>query len=49
MVRFILLAKCIDRLNEGLPVDQQFQLIGSWTPGERTRAWKRWKEIRSKK
>jgi hypothetical protein len=49
MVHLILFSKWIDRLNEGLPPDQQFQLIGWWSPAERARARKRWKEIRSKR
>ena len=35
MVRFVLLAKWIDGLNEGLAPDRQFPLIGWWTPRER--------------
>jgi len=44
--RFVLLSRWIDRLNEGLPPDQHFQLIGWWTPSEKLRAWRRWRQIR---
>ena len=46
IVRFVLLSRWIDRLNDGLPPGEQFQLIGWWTPAERMRAWRRWREIR---
>jgi hypothetical protein len=36
----------LERLNKGLPEDQQFQLIDWWTPSKRLRMFKRWRYIR---
>jgi hypothetical protein len=47
--RFVLLDHWIEYLNKGLPPDQQFQLIGWWTPFEQRRAWRRWLELRRAK
>jgi hypothetical protein len=44
--RFLLLDRWIGYLNQGLPPDQQFQLIGWWTPFEHRRARRRWRELR---
>ena len=46
IVRFVLLSRWIDRLNEGLPPEKQFQMIGWWGSSENRRAWERWREIR---
>ena len=44
-IRFVLLSHWLDRLNPGLPPEQQFQLIGSWDLAENMRAWRRLREI----
>ncbi len=49
IVRFILLSRWLDRLNEGLPSDQHFHLIAWWTLPEHIRAWRRWREVRGRK
>ncbi len=47
IVRVVFLARRIERLNEGLPPDQHFNLIGLWGPSEKLRASRRWREIRN--
>jgi hypothetical protein len=47
IVRVVFLARRIERLNEGLPPDQHFNLIGWWGPSEKLRASRRWREIRN--
>jgi len=47
IVRFVVLSRWFDRLNEGLPSNQQFQLIGLYTPSENLRLWRRWREVRN--
>jgi len=48
ILRFLLLDRWIEKLNVGLPPEQQFQLIGWWGPSERLRAWRKWREIKRK-
>ncbi len=48
IVRFVLLSRWLDRLNNGLPPEQHFHLIGSYTPSEHIRLWRRWREVRNR-
>ncbi len=46
IARFLVLDRWIERLNEGLPPNEQFSLIGWWTFREQRRAWRRWRQIK---
>lgn len=47
IVRFVLLSRWLDRLNNGLPPEQHFHSIGLYTPSEHIRLWRRWREVRN--
>jgi opacity protein-like surface antigen len=47
VVRTLFVSRWLERLNNGLPPEQHFQLIGWYGPSEHTRLWRRWREVRN--
>jgi opacity protein-like surface antigen len=47
VIRLVFLSRWLERLNTGLPPEQQFHLIGWYGPSEHMRLWWRWREVRN--